>query len=51
MMAKLMHKNIISKGIVRSDRAVQIEDAASAIGAIVDEDFDKFVRRKLRHFA
>ena len=46
-MSKLVNENVIRKRIVRRDRAVEVENAATAVRAIIDEYLDKLVRRKL----
>ena len=51
VMSELVDENVICKSVVHSDCAVEIEDAAATIRAIVGENFDEFVRRKLRDFA
>ena len=49
-MAKLVNENIIRETVVCGDRAVEVEDSAAAVGAIVCEYLDELVRRKLRDF-
>src|SRR5262249_44441812 len=50
-MSKLMHEYVVRECIVDGHRAVQVENATTAIGAAVHENFDEFVRSKLRYFA
>src|SRR5688572_3212333 len=51
VMSKLVHEHIVGKSIVGSHGAVKIEDAATAISAIVCEYLDELIRRKLRDAA
>ena len=46
-MSKLVYEDVIRERIVGSDGAVEIEDPAATVSAIVNEHFDELVRRKL----
>src|SRR5215813_7862503 len=46
-MTKFVHKYVVCKGVVSRHGTVQIEDAPAAIRAVVSENLNEFVRRKL----
>src|SRR5689334_5701554 len=50
-MTELMHKDIIGERVIDRYRAVQIEDAATAVRAAIRENLDEFVGRELRSLA
>ena len=51
MVAEFMHEQVIGPVVVGCGRAELAEDAATAVGVVVDEDFDEFIRRILRQVA
>src|SRR5258707_9635046 len=49
--AELVHENVICESVINRDRAIEIENSAAAIGAVVGENLDELVRRELSDFA
>src|SRR5262249_25604581 len=47
-MPKFVNKDVIRKCVVRSDSAVEIEDAAATVSTAGNDHFDERVRCKLR---
>src|SRR5712671_4815140 len=50
-MPKLVDENIIREGVINRDRTIEIENAAAAVRAAVDENLDEFVRSELSDLA
>ena len=47
-MTEFMHENVVCESVVGGYGAIEIENAAATIGAVVCKYLDEFVRRKLR---
>src|ERR1700674_5453301 len=50
-MPKLVNEDVIRETVIGRHGAVEVENSAAAISAIVGEDFDEFVWSKLRNLA
>jgi D-aminopeptidase len=46
-MTKLVNKHVVRECVVGGYSAVEIEDSATTVRAIINQHFDKLVRRKL----
>src|SRR5471032_998183 len=51
VVAEFVHEQIVGPVVVGGRRAELAEDAAAAVGVVVDQDFDELIRRVLRQLA